>query len=246
MCELPRAMVVQPKSPQAASLERRVFSASPLLSLALALVLSLALALALSLLVALSAILFETLSASLSNAVAAPSHHKSASTSPSGTRKADASKSSPSSANLARDEVTVLGVIDGDTLVIRRRGKKEHLRLIGMDAPESRADKKAYKQAARTGKNLQSILSAGQAASAHMEKLVKRGDSLWLEYDHERRDDYDRVLGYAFLSDGRMLNELMIRHGYAKLLTFPRNARYLPTFQKALKEAQRERTGLWR
>ncbi len=43
----------------------------------------------------------------------------------------------------AQQTTTVVRVVDGDTLKVRYWGKDESIRLIGIDTPESRANKKA-------------------------------------------------------------------------------------------------------
>ncbi len=43
----------------------------------------------------------------------------------------------------AQQTTTVIRVVDGDTLKVRYWGKEESIRLIGIDTPESRVNKKA-------------------------------------------------------------------------------------------------------
>ena len=45
-----------------------------------------------------------------------------------------------------------------------------------------------------------------------------------LEFDVERKDDYGRLLAYAYLTDGPMYNETLLREGYAQVATFPTSA----------------------
>ena len=52
----------------------------------------------------------------------------------------------------AQQTTTVTRIIDGDTLKVRYWGKEESIRLIGIDTPESRANKKAKKDAKRSEK----------------------------------------------------------------------------------------------
>ena len=61
-------------------------------------------------------------------------------------------------------EVTakVLGVVDGDTLKIEFEGKKESIRLIGIDTPESRINPKAKKDAERSRQDIDKIISMGK------------------------------------------------------------------------------------
>ena len=145
-----------------------------------------------------------------------------------------------------RTTATILRVVDGDTLKISYRGQEESIRLIGIDTPESQANKKAKGDAVRTGDDIQLILSQGRESTNYVKSLVKPGDSIQIEFDMQDRDKYGRLLGYVYLSDGRMLNEEMVRAGYASLMTVPPNVKYQERFSKVYKEARDNKRGLWR
>lgn len=46
----------------------------------------------------------------------------------------------------------------------------------------------------------------------------------------KKTDKYGRLLAYVWLSDGRMLNEVLIREGYAQVYTIPPNVKYQERF----------------
>jgi len=142
----------------------------------------------------------------------------------------------------ALDTAKVIRVVDGDTLKIELKGKKESIRLIGIDTPESRANKKAYKDAYKSKQTIETIIGLGKRATAYVKTLVNAGDTVKIEYDVQKRDKYKRLLGYVYLSSGEMLNENIIRAGYASLMTYPPDVKYVERFQKAYKEA---RVYLW-
>lgn len=140
----------------------------------------------------------------------------------------------------------VLKIIDGDTLLLEYKGKKESVRLIGIDTPESRLNRKALKDAEKGHKDIENIIKAGREASRFVQSLVKSGDEVRLEFDAQTRDKYGRLLAYVYLSDGRMLNEEILKAGYAQLLTYPPNIKYVDRFLKAYREARENNRGLWR
>lgn len=140
---------------------------------------------------------------------------------------------------------TVLHVIDGDTIVARIDSTVEHVRLIGIDTPESRPNRRSELQAERTHTDQKKILSMGHAATTHAQKLLPRGSAIKLEFDLDRRDRYQRLLAYVWRADGTMANEEIIRAGYAYLLTVPPNVRYRERFALAFSDAQAKRRGLW-
>lgn len=140
----------------------------------------------------------------------------------------------------------LLKVIDGDTILVEYKGKKEHVRLIGIDTPESRLNRKAWKDAEKSHEDINNIIRAGREATLFVQSLVKPGEEIRLEFDAQIRDRYGRLLAYVYLPDGRMLNEEILKAGYAQLLTYPPNVKYVDRFLKAYQEARKNNRGLWR
>ncbi|MGH7542581.1 MAG: thermonuclease family protein [Gemmatimonadota bacterium] len=117
---------------------------------------------------------------------------------------------------------TVAFVIDGDSFNCRDGTK---VRLLLVNAPESGP--------------------FGHLARRALVSLLPVGETFRIETDRERRDKQGRVLGYVFLEDGQMANELMIRQGYAFLKPSEDNRRYLPRLREAEAAARETRRGLW-
>ena len=120
----------------------------------------------------------------------------------------------------------VTRVVDGDTIHV----DGESVRLIGIDTPES----------VKPGTPVQCF---ALKASAEMKRLVE-GGRVRLEFDVERRDQYDRLLAYVYRR-GVFVNEEMVRRGYAKVATFPPNVRHVDDFLRAQREARAAGRGLW-
>lgn len=118
-------------------------------------------------------------------------------------------------------------VIDGDTITIGGIGT---VRLIGVDAPE------------KTGGYRESE-PHGDAATRYLRQLIE-GKLVTLEYDGDRKDQYNRTLAYVFLEDGSCVNEAIIRAGWAE--TYRRfDYRRKPDFQAAERDARAARRGIW-
>ena len=90
---------------------------------------------------------------------------------------------------------TVESITDGDTF----RCDDERVRLLTIDAPE---------------KEQGPFSNAAQEALA---RLLPVGSEVRLALDVEKRDQYDRLLAYVYLTDDRMVNALMARQGFAVL-----------------------------
>jgi len=146
----------------------------------------------------------------------------------------------------AQETYNVLWVVDGDTLKVLYQGKKESVRLIGIDTPETRVNPRAKKESQRTGQDLNTILAMGKESTKFVKTLVNQGDHIGIEFDVQKRDKYGRLLGYVYLPNGQMLNEEIVKAGYANLLTIPPNVKYQDRFLKAYREAREGRRGLWK
>jgi len=141
---------------------------------------------------------------------------------------------------------TVVKVYDGDTFRCRlENGEEVKVRLIGIDTPESRRNRKAYRDAERSGRSVEEIVRLGRKASAFTRRLIPPGTTVYLETDVQVHDRYGRLLAYVYLPDGRMLNEVLLEEGYATVYTIPPNVRYAERFVEIQRKAREEGKGLW-
>ncbi|MEM5821435.1 MAG: thermonuclease family protein [Candidatus Aenigmatarchaeota archaeon] len=137
-------------------------------------------------------------------------------------------------------ECIVERIIDGDTFICS--GQK--VRLIGVDAPESRYNQRVEKQ--RSLGDREMVINLGKEAKRFVEGVLKKEMRVRLEFDVQTHDRYGRLLAYVWLPNGEMLNELILREGYAMLLTVPPNVKYQDRFQRAFREAREKERGLWK
>jgi micrococcal nuclease len=66
-----------------------------------------------------------------------------------------------------------------------------------------------------------------------------------IEVGVQEMDKYGRLLGYVYLSNGKMLNEEIVKAGYAVIMTIPPNVKYKDRFLIAYQEAKEDKRGLW-
>jgi len=85
----------------------------------------------------------------------------------------------------------------------------------------------------------------GKRATEYVESLVKPGGLITIEFDVQERDRYKRLLGYVYLPNGNMLNEEIVKAGYASVMTIPPNVKYEDRFLIAYQEARKDKRGLW-
>lgn len=121
--------------------------------------------------------------------------------------------------------VEVLSVTDGDTIRVDYNGTNTPLRYIGIDTPE---------------RNEQYF----NEATTYNWRLVA-GQTVYLEKDVSETDRYDRLLRYVWLSDGRLVNEELVRAGWALSSTYPPDVKYQQAFLAAQQSALEAENGFW-
>lgn len=133
----------------------------------------------------------------------------------------------------------VYQAVDGDTLSLTNRlpsGRFEHVRLVGVDTPESIFQVECY----------------GPEA-AHRTTAVIDGQWICLTYDpavtaqSNNIDAYDRTLGYVFFGadHARFLNAELVWDGYANDYPFTNGAVFEDYFMQLEGDAYRAQRGMW-
>ena len=122
---------------------------------------------------------------------------------------------------------TVKRVIDGDTIELSN-GKR--VRYIGIDTPETVDPRK-------------SVQCFGREAAEENKRLVD-GKTVRLEKDISETDKYGRLLRYVYVDDV-MVNEELVKNGFAHVSSFPPDIKYQDRFLLMEKEARENNRGLW-
>ncbi len=125
--------------------------------------------------------------------------------------------------------VSLVRVVDGDTVRIRWRGEDQPVRLLRIDTPER----------GRSG--------FGEATEA-LRGLLEEG-RVRIEFERpgrEERDRYGRLLAYLFAPDGSNANIEMVRLGHSRFYEKFGRGRLAAGFEAAEAEARRTDAGLWR
>jgi micrococcal nuclease len=128
---------------------------------------------------------------------------------------------------------TVVQVVDGDTVVAHVDGRDEHVRLIGIDTPETVDPKRP-------------VMCFGPEASAETHQLLPAGTPVRLVRDVEARDVYGRLLAYVYrATDGTFVNLALAEGGFADVLAIAPNTAHGDELRAAVTDAKRTRRGLW-
>jgi micrococcal nuclease len=134
--------------------------------------------------------------------------------------------------------VVVREVVDGDTLEVVIDGRRERVRLLGIDTPETKHPTKP-------------VQCFGNEAHLYLASLLPPGTAVHVVRDVEARDRFGRLLLHLFIdgdeSSGSMLhvNAELVRRGFARLLSIAPNDAFDDALARALVEARSARRGLW-
>lgn len=126
-----------------------------------------------------------------------------------------------------REQAQVLYVIDGDTIVVSRHGKRNKVRLLLIDAPENTTIKEPF----------------GLAATQRLRQLLT-GQTVSLEYDIEQFDHYGRLLAYVYLH-GQSVQLQLLKEGLAEVKVYPPNQKYEMLYRQIESTARHQQVGIW-
>ena len=118
-------------------------------------------------------------------------------------------------------------------MIIEKSGVDVKVRMIGIDAPES-AHSDEYQNTPE-----------GELVSEYVRNLLE-GQEVYLEYDAELTDKYDRLLAYVYLYDKEtMVERILLEEGYVQTMTIRPNTRYENEFFKLERSAKKGGAGFW-
>lgn len=131
----------------------------------------------------------------------------------------------------------VVSVVDGDTIKVRVRKKKVTVRLIGIDTPES----------VKPGTPVE---CGAKAAAAYLKKLSfkgKKGRKVTLTTDptQDRNDRYGRLLAYAKVNSGQVLQAELLRAGWATVYVYEKKFERFTEFAGIASGAYFAKRGVW-
>ena len=137
--------------------------------------------------------------------------------------------------------------VDGDGIIVEDYLTKREfeVRLYGIDAPEMNYCNKIKKDEKELQIPAALLIKLGYISFEFLKSNLQIGDVCNLiQEENNLFDKYGRSLGYLILNDGRELNEIMIKEGYAK----PYNDVFcenLPMYQEWNLQAKTNSKGLY-
>jgi micrococcal nuclease len=128
---------------------------------------------------------------------------------------------------------TVTRIVDGDTIVVSIAGTTEHVRLVGIDTPETHHPELGEE-------------CFGREATDRIAELVPEGSEVVLLRPPETRDDYGRLLAWVVRPDDDLLVNLsLVADGYADVLIIQPDLEFADDLRAAAAAARSADLGLW-
>lgn len=143
---------------------------------------------------------------------------------------------------LTKENKRVVAVLAPNMLLLEG---DEKIRLIGLrDMPSERhADIERDKHGFVIQDDIGPVFELETQAMHFVRDLVMN-ERVRLEFDVRRRNQDHHVEAYVFLADDRLLNEEILRAGYADLQLVPPNMKYAEVLRQAYREASQEQRGI--
>lgn len=143
------------------------------------------------------------------------------------------------------DAVKFVRTVDGDTIIVEdSTGAHKRVRMIGIDTPESVAQEEERNN------------EYGVMASDYTKELLSKAGTIYLEYDIDSDDQYDRVLAYVWLEDvndtfnvenikNSMVNAIIVENGYGIAKKYEPTVAHDYVLAELMSEADENNVGLW-
>jgi len=123
----------------------------------------------------------------------------------------------------------ILRVIDGDTVVL---SNKKKVRLLGINAPE-------------LSHKLKKEQPYAKAAKYYLKRQLGLDKIIHLKFGKQKKDHYGRLLAHLFLKDGRNLNAMLVKAGFASAVAVPPNIALIDCYFKLEQQAKEKGKNIW-
>lgn len=123
--------------------------------------------------------------------------------------------------------------VDGDTARFMIGNEIKSTRFLAINTPEVKHGKTKAQP-------------YGKEASDYTCKRLKNAKKIELEYDDNssKTDKYGRVLAWVFV-DGELLQNELVKNGYAEVKYLYGDYKYTDTLQESMKKVKQEKLNMW-
>ena len=115
--------------------------------------------------------------------------------------------------------------VDGDTAKLSVKGRTYTFRFLAIDTPE-------------TVKPNTPVAFMGKRASDYTKSELKKAKKIQIQYDGNKTDKYRRKLAWIWV-DGKLLQDKLVKKGYARVYYIYGKYKYTNILQKSEKKARK-------
>jgi micrococcal nuclease len=127
--------------------------------------------------------------------------------------------------NDEREEIVLTQCVDGDTARFENLGR---VRFLYIDTPELNPTPQPF----------------AQEAADFTCDMLKNANHIYIEYDGRKEDDYGRVLGWIWVDD-KLLQEEIVMAGYVNRFYNYNHVKYKDRIDRAYQKAKQNKVGLF-
>lgn len=138
---------------------------------------------------------------------------------------------------------TLVDVTDGDTIDVTVNGRKDTVRFLGVDTPETQAENAPSEFGlANTSSNRACLRRYGEEATQFVENNLDKTIEIRTDSEADRRGSYGRLLAYIY-NGNESLNRMLLEEGLARMYesSFSKREEY----SRLEKQAREEDLGVW-
>ena len=117
--------------------------------------------------------------------------------------------------------------VDGDTAKLSVKGRTYTFRFLAVDTPE-------------TVKPNTPVAFMGKRASDYTKSELKKAKKIQIQYDGNKTDKYGRKLAWIWV-DGKLLQDKLVKKGYARVYYIYGKYKYTNILQKSEKKARKKK-----
>lgn len=132
----------------------------------------------------------------------------------------------------AKQTATYVKSVDGDTAKLKVKKKTYTFRFLAIDTPE-------------TVKPGYPVAYCGKKASNFTKKKLQNAKKIQIQYNGTKSDKYGRRLAWIWV-DGKLLQNELVKKGYARVYYIYGKYQYTDTLRKSEKIAKRKKLGIWK
>lgn len=141
--------------------------------------------------------------------------------------------------------IKIIRWLDGDTVDVIYNKKRIRVRLIGVDTFETHNNSKMKQDSRHYHKSVSFLLRLGHYATQAVKEFIPENSNAGISFDGKpKKDKYGRILAYIHHPDGYVINEVLIKKGFARV--WSANSKNTLVYKALETKARLNKVGIWK